>query len=84
MLRKLGFSQGEILKGLALKMIISFGIPLVIGMLHSLFAVKSGWFIFGIEMWTPMLIVMGVYTVLYSIFALMSLGYYRKVVRNSL
>lgn len=83
-LRKLGFSQGEILKGLALKMIISFGIPLVIGMLHSLFAVKSGWFIFGIEMWTPMLIVMGVYTVLYSIFALMSLGYYRKIVRNSL
>lgn len=83
-LRKLGFSQGEILKGLALKMIISFGIPLIIGVLHSLFAVKSGWFIFGIEMWTPMLIVMGVYTVLYSIFALMSLGYYRKIVRNSL
>ena len=83
-LRKLGFSQGEILKGLSLKMIISFGIPLVIGMLHSLFAVKSGWFIFGIEMWTPMLIVMGVYTVRYSIFALMSLGYYRKIVRNSL
>ena len=83
-LRKLGFSQGEILKGLALKMIISFGIPLVIGLLHSLFAVKSGWFIFGIEMWTPTLLVMGVYTVLYSIFALMSLGYYRKVVRNSL
>ena len=83
-LRKLGFSQGEILKGLALKMIISFGIPLVIGLLHSLFAVKSGWFIFGIEMWTPTLIVMGVYTALYSIFALMSLGYYRKVVRNSI
>ncbi|CAD2073373.1 bacitracin export permease protein BceB [Jeotgalicoccus coquinae] len=83
-LRKLGFSQGEILKGLALKMIISFGIPLIIGLLHSLFAVKSGWFIFGIEMWTPTLIVMGAYTVLYSIFALMSLGYYRKVVRNSI
>ena len=37
-----------------------------------------------IEMWTPTLIVMGVYTALYSIFALMSLGYYRKVVRNSI
>ena len=83
-LRKLGFSEGEILKGLALKMIISFGIPLAIGLLHSLFAVKSGWFIFGIEMWTPTLIVMGVYTVLYSIFALMSLGYYRKIVRKSI
>lgn len=83
-LRKLGFSQGEVLKGLALKMIISFGIPLIIGLLHSLFAVRSGWFIFGIEMWTPMLIVMGVYTILYSIFALMSLAYYRKIVRNSI
>ncbi|CEA00846.1 Bacitracin export permease protein BceB [Jeotgalicoccus saudimassiliensis] len=83
-LRKLGFSEGEILKGLALKMIISFGIPLIIGLLHSLFAVKSGWFIFGIEMWTPTLIVVGVYTMLYSIFALMSLGYYKKVVRKSI
>ena len=84
MLRRLGFSQGEILRGLGLKMIISFGIPLIIGLLHSLFAVKSGWFIFGIEMWTPTLIVMGVYTVLYSIFALMSLAYYKKVVKNSI
>lgn len=83
-LRKLGFSQGEILKGLALKMVLSFGVPLVIGLLHTLFAVRSGWFIFGIEMWTPMLIVMGVYTILYSIFALMSLAYYRKIVRSSL
>ncbi|NMA80570.1 MAG: ABC transporter permease [Jeotgalicoccus halophilus] len=83
-LRRLGFSQGEILRGLGLKMIISFGIPLIIGLLHSLFAVKSGWFIFGIEMWTPTLIVMGVYTVLYSIFALMSLAYYKKVVKNSI
>lgn len=83
-LRKLGFSQGEILKGLALKMVLSFGVPLVIGLLHTLFAVRSGWFIFGIEMWTPMLIVMGVYTLLYSIFALMSLGYYRKIVKSSL
>jgi len=83
-LRKLGFREGEILRGLAFKMGITFGIPLIIGLLHTYFAVKSGWFIFGIEMLTPMLIVMGVYTLLYSIFAVISLGYYKKVVRASI
>ncbi|WP_462421733.1 ABC transporter permease [Salinicoccus sp. Marseille-QA3877] len=83
-LRRLGFRESEILRGLALKMAITFGIPLIIGLLHTYFAVQSGWFIFGIEMWTPMLIVMGAYTVLYSIFAVISLGYYKKVVRASI
>ena len=83
-LRKLGFREGEILRGLAFKMGITFGIPLIIGLLHTYFAVKSGWFIFGIEMWTPMLIVMGAYTLLYSIFAVISLGYYKKVVQASI
>lgn len=83
-LRKLGFTNKEILQGLVNKMVISFGVPLIIGLLHSLFAVKSGWFIFGVEMWRPTLIVMVVYTILYSIFALMSLLYYKKTVSNSL
>lgn len=83
-LRRLGFREGEILRGLSLKMAITFGIPLIIGLLHTYFAVQSGWFIFGIEMWTPMLIVMGAYTALYSIFAVISLGYYKKVVRESI
>ncbi len=83
-LRRLGFREGEIMGGLARKMLFTFGIPLIIGLLHTYFAVKSGWFIFGIEMWTPMLIVMGAYTLLYSIFAMISLGYYKKVVRASI
>lgn len=83
-LRKLGFSENEIIRGLFIKMLITFGIPLIMGLGHTYFAVKAGWFIFGTEMWTPMLSVMIVYTVLYSIFALMSLGYYKKVVRQSL
>lgn len=83
-LRKLGFSEREIIKGLSLKMVITFGIPLLIGLLHAYFAVNAGWFLFGTKMWTPMLIVMGVYTVLYSIFAVLSLLYYKRVVRESL
>jgi bacitracin transport system permease protein len=65
-------------------MIITFGVPLLIGLLHAYFAVNAGWFLFGTEMWTPMLIVMGVYALFYSFFALLSLIHYKKVVRESL
>lgn len=83
-LRKLGFTEPEMLRGLALKMLFSFGIPLVIGILHSVFAVRAGWFIFGSELLVPTVTVIILYTVLYSIFALFSLLYYRRVVRESL
>ncbi len=83
-LRKLGFSEKEIMKGLSLKMAITFGIPLLIGLLHTYFAVKAGWFLFGMSMWTPMLTVMGGYLILYSVFGVLSLLHYRKVVRQSM
>src|SRR5699024_5283342 len=83
-LRKHGFSEDEIMKGLSIKMVITFGIPLLIGLLHTYFAVKAGWFLFGTAMWTPMLTVMGGYIVLYSLFGVLSLLNYRKVVRRSM
>lgn len=83
-LRKLGFTESEMLRGLALKMVFSFGIPLLIGILHSIFAVRAGWFIFGSELLVPTVTVIIIYTVLYSIFALFSLLYYRRVVKESL
>jgi bacitracin transport system permease protein len=83
-LRKLGFTQGDLLKGLRAKQLFSFGIPLVIGLLHSYFAVQSGWFIFGAEVWTPMIIVMVLYTVLYSIFGVLSVLYSKKVIKEAL
>ncbi|TFB19585.1 ABC transporter permease [Filobacillus milosensis] len=83
-LRKLGFTQGDLLKGIQLKQLFNFGIPLAVGLLHSYFAVQSGWFFFGSEVWTPMLIVMGLYTALYSIFGILSVLYYKKVIREAL
>ncbi|MGP1909398.1 ABC transporter permease [Metabacillus sp. JX24] len=83
-LRKLGFTQGDLLKGLRAKQLFSFGIPLVIGLLHSYFAVQSGWFLFGAEVWTPMIIVMVLYTVLYSIFGVLSVLYSKKVIKEAL
>lgn len=83
-LRKLGFTQGDLLRGIQMKQLFNFGIPLVIGLLHSYFAVKSGWFLFGTELWTPMILVMLLYTALYSIFAVLSVFYYKKVIKEAL
>ncbi|MGE8078856.1 FtsX-like permease family protein [Peribacillus loiseleuriae] len=83
-LRKLGFTEGDLLKGIQAKQIFNFGIPLVIGLFHSYFAVQSGWFLFGSEVWTPMIIVMVLYTALYSIFGILSVFYYKKVIKDAL
>ncbi|NRF92039.1 ABC transporter permease [Paenibacillus frigoriresistens] len=83
-LRKLGFTQDDLLKGIQLKQIFNFGIPLVVGLIHSYFAIQSGWFLFGAELWTPMIIVMVLYTVLYSIFGILSVLHYKKVIRKAL
>ena len=83
-LRKVGFTQQEILRGIYAKQAFNFGVPLVIGLLHSYFAVKSGWFLFGSELVTPLLITMGLYIAMYVIFALLSISYYKKVIRESL
>ncbi|MEN1966734.1 ABC transporter permease [Lentibacillus sp. N15] len=83
-LRKLGFSQADLLRGIWYKQLFNFGIPLILGLLHSYFAVKSGWFLFGTEMVMPMVTVMVIYTILYSIFAILSVLYYRRVIQEAL
>ncbi len=83
-LRKLGFTQEDLARGIRGKQMVNFGIPLVVGILHGYFAIRSGWFFFGTELYTPMLIVMGIYTLLYSIFGGLSVVYYKKVIREAL
>lgn len=83
-LRKLGFNRRQLEKGSYAKQLFAFGIPLLLGLSHSYFAVQSGWFFFGGELWTPMLLVMAVYTALYSIFALLSVWHTKKVIKEAL
>ncbi|RSK29126.1 ABC transporter permease [Bacillus sp. HMF5848] len=83
-LRKLGYTEADIIKGIQVKQIYHFGIPLAVGLLHGYFAVKSGWFFFGTELWTPMIIVMFIYTALYSTFGILSVFYYKKVIKEAL
>ncbi|WP_146548664.1 MULTISPECIES: ABC transporter permease [Rummeliibacillus] len=83
-LRKIGFSTDDIMKGIYRKQLFSFGLPLLIGIFHSYFAVKSGWMFFGSELVVPLLITMGIYILLYSIFAILTSNYYRKIIKEIL
>ncbi|MGO5010294.1 FtsX-like permease family protein [Niallia sp. Sow4_A1] len=83
-LRKLGYTQNDLLNGIKIKQLFNFGIPLLVGLLHSYFAVQSGWFFFGTELWAPMFIVMGLYAVLYSIFGILSVAFYKKIIADAL
>jgi len=83
-LRKIGFSTDEMVKGIHRKQLFSFGLPLLIGIFHSYFAVKSGWMFFGTELVVPLLITMGVYILLYSVFAILTSNYYKKIIKEIL
>lgn len=83
-LRKLGFTSEDLLAGIRWKQLFNFGIPLLLGISHGYFAVQAGWFFFGTELWTPMLIVIGLYSAMYSIFGLLSAQYYRREIQKAL
>ncbi|WP_339196566.1 FtsX-like permease family protein [Solibacillus sp. FSL R5-0449] len=83
-LRKIGFTQEELTRGIMMKQLFNFGVPLLIGLLHSYFAVKSGWFLFGTELTTPLLVTMGLYITMYIIFAALTINYYRKIIKQAL
>ncbi|MEK4026420.1 ABC transporter permease [Sporosarcina sp. FSL W7-1283] len=83
-LRKLGFTQADLIKGIQRKQLFNFGIPLIVGLCHSYFAVKSGWFFFGTELATPTVIVMLIYTGLYSIFGILSVLNYKRIIKDAL
>ena len=83
-LRKVGFSEGDLLKGIYVKQLFNFGVPLLIGLLHSYFAVKSGWFLFGSELLAPLIITMSLYILMYAIFATLSIQYYKRVIKQAL
>lgn len=83
-LRKIGFSTSDLMKGIYAKQAFNFGVPLVIGLLHSYFAVKSGWFLFGTEMFTPLVVTMVLYVIMYAVFAVISTQYYKRIIKASL
>lgn len=80
-LRQLGFTVQDIMRGIIRKQVFVFGVPLLIGLLHSIFAIKAASFLFMSDITVPATIAMGIYGVIYIIFAFLTVGYYRKTVK---
>lgn len=83
-LRKIGYSESDLMNGVYKKQLFNYGVPIVIGLFHSYFAVKSGWWFFGAEYAVPMVTMMLVYVVIYIGFALLTVLYYKKIVKSAL
>lgn len=83
-LRQLGFDVNMIMKGIIRKQAIVFLLPLTIGLLHSTFAIKASSFMIRSDTMIPASIAMSIYTVIYFVFALFTIGYYRNIVKNAM
>lgn len=83
-LRQLGFDGKDIVSGIVRKQLFVFGIPLVIGILHSVFAVKAGSILVLSSILVPTVMAMGVYALIYLVFAYLTIGYYKKIVKEAL
>lgn len=84
MLRKIGFTEQELMRGVRYKQLFNFGFPLLIGICHSFFAIKAGWILFGVGYEKPFMTVLAIYIVLYLLFAFLTMRYYRSIVAKSL
>ncbi|AIQ48500.1 cell division protein FtsX [Paenibacillus sp. FSL R7-0273] len=83
-LRQLGFDEKMIMKGVLRKQMLVFLLPLFIGILHSIYAVKASYFITLSDDTIPAMIAMGAYAAIYFMFAFFTLGYYKKIVKNAM
>ncbi|MCP1357352.1 ABC transporter permease [Aneurinibacillus migulanus] len=83
-LRQLGFDIKDIMRGIVRKQLFVFAIPLLIGLLHSAFAVKAASILVLSDITVPSVIAMSVYALIYFVFAVLTIGYYRKIVKNAM
>lgn len=83
-LRQLGFNVSTIMKGIMRKQLFVFVLPLLIGLLHAAFAVNAASAMVYSSILLPSVIAMGVYVTIYFIFAVLTIGYYRKIVKNAM
>ncbi|MBP2113197.1 FtsX-like permease family protein [Paenibacillus silagei] len=83
-LRQLGFQVGDIMKGIIRKQLFVYLIPLGIGLIHAAFALNVGSVLIAASMLTPILISMVAYIVIYLMFTVVTIRYYRSIVTDAI
>ncbi|EZZ35316.1 hypothetical protein V116_02172 [Staphylococcus aureus Tur-15] len=83
-LRKLGFTQKDMAKGLKFKIAFNFGLPLVIALSHAYFTSLAYMKLMGTTNQIPIFIVMGLYICMYAIFAITAYNHSKRTIRHSI
>ena len=83
-LRKLGFNQYDMTKGLKLKVTFNFGLPLIIALLHAYFISRGFMDIIGTNNTSPIYIVMTIYSTIYAIFAIITYNHTKRTISHSI
>ncbi|WP_071394835.1 ABC transporter permease [Bacillus tuaregi] len=83
-LRQLGFQVNDIMKGIIRKQLFVYLIPLGIGLIHAAFALNVGSVLIAASMLTPIIISMAAYIVIYLMFTMITIRYYKSIVTNAL
>ncbi len=83
-LRKLGFTQKDMARGLKFKITFNFGLPLIIALSHAYFTSLAYMKLMGTTNQIPIFIVMGLYICMYAIFAIIAYNHSKRTIRHSI
>ncbi|QLK85451.1 FtsX-like permease family protein [Staphylococcus sp. 17KM0847] len=83
-LRKIGYTHQDMCRGLALKVAFNFGLPLIVGLGHAYFAAHAFNVLLDTPSFTPVLIAMAVYSLVYALFAWIAYIHSKRTIKYSL
>ncbi|TFD94402.1 FtsX-like permease family protein [Jeotgalibacillus sp. R-1-5s-1] len=83
-LRQLGFTVGNMMSGVGRKQLLFFAIPLMIGLGHTYFALKSIAFLFRTNITVPVIISISIFTLIYLAFYILSITNSRSEITRAI
>ena len=82
-LRKIGANKKEIQNSIAKQMSVIFGLPLVVGVSHSIVAMKILEPMIKTNIWYPVFVVVAVYMIIYFAYYLLTVKFYCRILNKN-
>jgi putative ABC transport system permease protein len=82
-LRNIGFDKRDIKAIISKQMLFVFMLPLTIGIVHSVVAVSILKKALNMDVFVPLIVTIGAYTLIYMIYYFLTVNAYSKLVENN-
>lgn len=83
MLHKMGVSAKEMRKSIASQVFVIFFVPLTVGLLHSVVALKAFSSLLMMDLAKPVMIWMIAYTVIYGLYYILTVASYNRIITQN-